>query len=96
MPGVGALDVQALPWMGALSPLCAISPARLRSPSSSRVFCESYPAPRWMVMPSGSGPISPSVSSVGANSGESCRFAGLALAALPAQFREVVRTAGPC
>jgi hypothetical protein len=44
--------------------------------SSLGVFCESYPASRWTVMPSGSGLISPSLSRVGASSGESCRLAG--------------------
>jgi len=47
----------------------AISPFIPFSFSSSQVFCESYPAPRWTVISSGSGPISSSFLSVGARRG---------------------------
>src|SRR3979490_13061 len=64
-----------LAWMGAFSPLWAIWPWRPRPASSSRVLPESYPESRCAVMSSGNGPMSASLSRVGANSGESCRLA---------------------
>jgi len=42
VPGVSPLGSQRCPaWMGALSPLWAISPVMPRAANSSRVFCES-------------------------------------------------------